>query len=438
MSKQNKKAKTSKILQILLAGIIAFGLWIYVVTVERTETEQTFYNVPVVLDGESVLEDRGLMLAGDSNPTVTLKLNGNRSDLNKLRSSDITVLVDLTRIYEAGEKDLNYTVSFPADVQNSAIEVVSRDPATITLTVAERLSKEIPLEAAPSGQPASGFELDMDGVQMVYNERNISTITVTGPKDIVEDIASAKLPADMSGKKESFEERVNVILCDADGQRIESDLSAVTPSPHNVKLTVPVLQQKQVELTVDVVEGNGLTEEDVQIELSYDTLLLAGRPAVMKDFKDRLSIGTINLGELTDLDNSENVAYYTFEVTLPDNVQISAQEPNDGTVEVTVTLQEYTSKSWNLDISETDIINVPTGKTAVLQNTKLRVTLEGRASVLDRLTADDFEVTVDAARGTSGQCKVTVTCSNPSVVIDEDRTDTKVTVILTQNSPTDN
>ena len=63
-------------------------------------------------------------------------------------SSDITVLADLTRIYEAGEKQLSYSVSFPGSAQNNPIEVVSRKPDSITLTVVEWASKEIPVELA--------------------------------------------------------------------------------------------------------------------------------------------------------------------------------------------------------------------------------------------------------------------------------------------------
>ena len=130
----------SKFLTALLAAVIAICLWAYVITVERPESENTFYNVPVVLDGENVLQDRGMMITSDTDMTVTLKLSGKRSELNNLKSSDIAAVVDLSRIAEAGDKRLTYTVSIPGD---STIEVVSRQPDTLSLTVMEWAAKEI-------------------------------------------------------------------------------------------------------------------------------------------------------------------------------------------------------------------------------------------------------------------------------------------------------
>ena len=41
----------SKILTLLLSAAIAFGLWLYVVTVVDPEYEASYYDVPVVFDG---------------------------------------------------------------------------------------------------------------------------------------------------------------------------------------------------------------------------------------------------------------------------------------------------------------------------------------------------------------------------------------------------
>ena len=49
--------KTNAI-RILLAIVIAFALWMYVITVVSPNSEDTFYNIPVNLRGESILNDR--------------------------------------------------------------------------------------------------------------------------------------------------------------------------------------------------------------------------------------------------------------------------------------------------------------------------------------------------------------------------------------------
>ena len=78
----------NKILTILLSLAIAFGLWIYVITVEQPESETTYYNIPVVLQNESILTERGLMITSER-PSVTLHLSSTRTNLNQLNENNI-------------------------------------------------------------------------------------------------------------------------------------------------------------------------------------------------------------------------------------------------------------------------------------------------------------------------------------------------------------
>ena len=103
----------SKVLYLLLSAAIAFGLWAYVITVVSPEWEETYYNIPVVLNNEDVLHDNGLMIMEEETPTVTLKLRGNRSDLVKLNRGNITLIANLATIYEKGEQQLVYSISYP-------------------------------------------------------------------------------------------------------------------------------------------------------------------------------------------------------------------------------------------------------------------------------------------------------------------------------------
>ena len=72
------KLLSNKFLTILLSVAIAFGLWLYVITYEYSQIQYTFYNVEVQMLGESVLQDRGLMIASISNRTVDLTISGKR------------------------------------------------------------------------------------------------------------------------------------------------------------------------------------------------------------------------------------------------------------------------------------------------------------------------------------------------------------------------
>ena len=101
----------NKLYSVLLSVAIAFGLWLYVVSNVSETDDNTFYNIPVVMEGESVLTERNLMITSKSASTVSLNISGARNDLNKINSGNITVKVDLSSITEPGEKiPLTYKV----------------------------------------------------------------------------------------------------------------------------------------------------------------------------------------------------------------------------------------------------------------------------------------------------------------------------------------
>ena len=52
----------SKLISVLLSVAMAFGLWYYVISVISPGSTDTFYDIPVVLVGETALEERGLMV----------------------------------------------------------------------------------------------------------------------------------------------------------------------------------------------------------------------------------------------------------------------------------------------------------------------------------------------------------------------------------------
>ena len=92
----------NKLLSGIISILIAFGLWMYVITEVSPGSEWTFYDIPVIMEGETVLKERGLIITNISSTNVDLTLSGNRKDLNELNSSNITLKADMTKIYDPG------------------------------------------------------------------------------------------------------------------------------------------------------------------------------------------------------------------------------------------------------------------------------------------------------------------------------------------------
>ena len=103
----------NKILKALLSLAIALSLWAYAVTVVSPNSDRHYNNVSVTLQGESLLRERGLMITTQEFPTVSLHLEGSRTDLDKLNNANITLTADVSRIYDPGTHSLRFTPTYP-------------------------------------------------------------------------------------------------------------------------------------------------------------------------------------------------------------------------------------------------------------------------------------------------------------------------------------
>jgi len=164
----------SKFTSILLSVAIAFGLWMYVITSVSPGSEETYYNIPVVMDGEALLAERNLMITETSGSSATLKLSGNRSDLYKLNRENITLKATLSGILEEGTHMVGYSISYPGNVAQNAFEVLSQSPKYISVTVEKRVTKEVPVEVKWIGSTPEGFMSDRENRVLDYADLTVS------------------------------------------------------------------------------------------------------------------------------------------------------------------------------------------------------------------------------------------------------------------------
>ena len=201
-SKDSFDRKGRKISSAILSLVIAFGLWLYVVNNVSKEDDITFNNIPVVREGESILHEQNLMITELSTESVSLHLAGSRDDLNKIDSSNTSVKINLSNIKEPGEKiPLTYTPSYPASVANTALEVINKSPSVIFVSVDYRRTFEIPVYVKWTGTRSENYLYDTENYTLDY-----TTVTITGPAAVADQIDHAQLVIDLSTRSESFSE----------------------------------------------------------------------------------------------------------------------------------------------------------------------------------------------------------------------------------------
>ena len=375
-----------KILYALLSAAIAFGLWLYVITTVNPDYEDTIYDIPVVLANESALNEHGLMLDMEKTPTVTLKLSGNRSDITKLDNSNITLVAELSKSYDAGEQQVSYSISFPGEIPNNSIEILSKSTGDfITLKIVERKSKEVPVALAYSGAVPEGFRTDKESLTLIPQ-----TVTVTGPASVVDLITQAVVAVDLTGKTETITESCTYTLCNEAGEAVDSE--KITTDVAEVELSLKIQRYKEITLKLNVTSGGGATAENTQIDINPKTIQVSGSEQLLEALGDELVIGDLKLGELAG-----NIEGAEYEIKLPEGIENLTGKLK---ATVSVTLPDLVTRTFQ--VTNIRARSVPSGMSVKLVTEELTVTMRGPEDQIDELTEEDISVAVDFSQAKPG------------------------------------
>ena len=368
-----------KILYMLMSAVIAIGLWAYVVTVVSPESEEIYRDIPVVINGESLLNERGFIITGEKAPQVTmLKLYGNRSDLRKLNSRNITIVMDVSRITETGEVELTYSISYPGDIPGGSIQVMEQMPERIQVRVSEKKSAKVPVRVEYVGKVPEQFIVDKLNQEVLYD-----TVTVEGPAEVIETIDHAKIKVDLEGKTETINRSYQYTLCDAQGEPVNA--SSVTTNIAEIPLKLVIQMVKEVKLSVKVVPGGGANSNNTVIDLSPLSIQVAGNELLLQDL-DVLELGTIQLGECED----GFVKLLDINSLLPTGVTNLTSN-----VTATATLHFIDLETKVLKITNIRTLGVPVGCTAEVLESDVTIKVRGPKAQIELLTEDHVIVYAD-------------------------------------------
>lgn len=366
----------NKILPILLSAVIAFGLWAYVITVDQPESEKTYYNIPVVLQNESILAERGLMIVSER-PTVTLDLSGTRTNLNQLNESNINVIANVSSIVTPGTHELTYNVSYPGNIPSGSIVRKKSDPNMVTLKVENRITKPIPVVPNYMGTTVpEGLVADKENMILDYE-----TIEVSGPESVLNQITQAVILVDLQDQTQTIVGEYAYTLCDDTGEPVDSQW--VTTNVELVNLTLPIQRVKEIALELNIIEGGGATALTSVIDIQPRTIRVSGSEALLDDL-NTLEIGTIDLSTL------EGDSTLNFAIVLPEGVVNET-----GISEAVVEVKFPNLKMQSFSVSNIVLQNVPEGMQAELITQVLEVKLRGPVALMESVTDADITAVVD-------------------------------------------
>lgn len=365
----------NKVLTMLLSVIVAFGLWLYVITVINPESEDIYYDIPVIYQNENILADRGLMITSET-PKVTLRLAGNRADLINLNAANINVIVNLASIEAPGTHPLSYTVSYPSNIASNAVSKQQGSPSMVSLKVENKIKKSVNVAIKYKGAVPEGYIADKENPTI-----DVPTVEISGPESVITKIEQAVVQVDLDDQSKTVAGQYAYTLCDEAGEPVDAEL--VTTNVESINLMVKIQRVKELALSVDVVDGGGATKDTCTIEIDPGKIRVSGSETLLEGL-DELVLGTVNLGELL---KDETLV---FPIVLPEGVTNET-----GVTEVSVNVQFPNLRTRSFNVTRITPQNVPEGLEVDMITQALEVTIRGPKELVEAMEESDISVHVD-------------------------------------------
>lgn len=362
-----KWLKEKDVLLRLLAVVFAILMWLYVIDEENPDYSNRYRNIPLQIDGMEQLSQQGLTIVDGGDATVSAKLSGKRDRMQMVSNDKLLAIVDVSSLTEPGVYTLNYTVK----VDVSDVTVTTKNPQQITIEVERYTSKSVPVVVKLTGSLASNLETS--GYKVTPD-----AITVRGPEDLVNKIASASIGFNLDGVTSSVVTNLTYTFLDDNGNTVKDSL--LTVDRPSVELQIPLTMTKEVPLSVAYYSSDLISEDLIQATISVPFLMLKGDPDVMRNL-NYIQVGSISLRNMIETEKRD----YSFFFTLPNNVSYAEGQSSVNNVSVHIEIPGYATKE--ITASNLNFIGV---QDFSYETQEIVIRAFGPEEALANLTAADF------------------------------------------------
>nr|WP_285800821.1 MULTISPECIES: CdaR family protein [unclassified Exiguobacterium] len=342
------------------------------------EVQYVAYNVP---------EEMGVELQGPSSSLTMTKL-----------VKDYQVFVDLTNLGTGFHRVPVEARGFGGDVN------VKLDRETVEIYIDRKQTIEVPVsvnllnkDQLPDGKVAGDVEIEP------------STVKVTGGASRIQNVKEITLNVDVASQSQTFTREIPPTILDANGNPLN-----VSVDPNIINVTVPIYDESAM-IPIEVVTS-GEVADDFRL---VDTLLGETEVRVFapKEVLDALEKVETEPIELDDLTKSEKVSAT---LRLPEGTtslgkkEVEVQvliRPNDESKDDTGELTERIRLTVPVNVRGYDRTNYTVQTQEVVS-----VTLSGKRSLLENISSNSVNVTLDLTGLPSGTHAVDVDYEVPKGV----------------------
>ncbi len=373
----------------ILAVVFACVLWLAVVNIDDPVTTRSF-TTTVSVENNDYLTGIGKYyeIVNNSN-TITFKVSGKRSYLERMSNSDFRAIADLELIENLERVPIEIT----PQRYNSYVTIASK-VYYLELAVEDLVSRPYVISVETEGNP-------MD--QHALGEMSVSPtlLRVSGPASVIERIDKAVATVNVENMAQDMTDSVIPVLYDKEGKEVDTkDLSF---NIQNVMVSVKILDVKEVPLNF---QTSGTLQEGyeyVDMEYKPETVQIKGVSSVLNTINNiTVPEEVLDLTDATgDIEKEVDISAYLPEgATLMDNSQAK--------VSVTVKIEKHERRKFKVPTANITVSNLASRYSVAFLKDTVEVELEGLAKDLDALDETTLTGSINVGGMTEGEHTVSL------------------------------
>lgn len=290
----------------LISLLLAIAIWLIIIyTYDPADTADFTLDVKILNeDSITSLNKVYEVIEGD---TVTIRVKGNTSLVNSLKSSDFLATADISKLSPTLHASIDVVCTKSNNVEISFIGKVNM----LAIRLEDVAQKQFKITVMPEGTVAEGYYVGNSTTKP-------NLIQVSGAKSAVERISQIRAVVDVTAATESFSSEAELKAYDENGKEIKTGSLKFSKSPVSVYTMIYGTKEVPIEIIPDgePYEGYRLTN----IEYEPKSVLVAGDQAALEAV-DRIEIVVSVANRITSLEET-----LTLDDRMPENIYLT--DPN--------------------------------------------------------------------------------------------------------------
>ena len=363
---------------LIFSLVAALVIWLMVVVNVSPATTRVIQDVKVTIDS-TVPSQFGLEVFGETEFSVDVTVSGKKYQISSaaLSAEDVVVIAQTNSVDSAGKRVLQLKPEIPDGADYTITNISSK-----TIEVYFDTAKTVQMVIEPQ-VVTDDFPIVEDGFTSGDINLSETSVTITGPSTeinrIEKVVAKLELKKPLSSNKSADAE----IILLSDKNR--SDFKYVTTSIDKVVLTIPVLQEKELET---VVAFKNAPDNLVVTPLKYTISPAKDLFNISVDDYEKTVDYTIGTIDFRTLSPSNRV--FTFSA---EDLKLSEDSKTEEFV-VTVDMSDISQEYFTLP-TKNFVVNNPEKEEYKISGLNKSVVVVGSAKDLESVTEDDIKVEID-------------------------------------------